>query len=112
MHHLIEEGVAAARPALEQQRAAVPPGPIPTVDELRWLGYHYLLWWGREAEALDIFQMNVTLHPESADAHAALGEAYAALGRTGEAVAALRKALEIKPDLPQAARLLGSLAKQ
>jgi len=112
MHHLIEKGVVATRPAMEQQRAAAPPGPLPTMDELRWLGYHCLLWWGRESEALDIFQLNVSLYPNSADTHAALGDALGMLGRTDEAVVALRKALELNPDMPRVTRLLESLTSK
>lgn len=111
MHRLIEGGPAAARAAMEQQRAADPPGPLPGTDELRWLGYHCLLWWGRESEALDIFRLNVSLYPDSADAHAALGDALGMLGRVDEAVAALRKALALKPDMPRVARLLESLTQ-
>ncbi len=111
MHRLIEGGIADARSAMEQQRAAVPPGPLPGTDELRWLGYHYLLWWGRESEALEVFQLNVTIHPESADALAALGDALQMLGRTEEAITTLRKALELNPDMPRVTRLLESLTK-
>ena len=111
MHRLIEGGPAAARAAMEQQRAADPPGTLPGTDELRWLGYHCLLWWGRESEALDIFRLNVSLYPDSADAHAALGDALGMLGRVDEAVAALRKALALKPDMPRVARLLESLTQ-
>lgn len=112
MHRLIEAGPAATRPEIERQRAAGPTAPLPGPDELRWLGYHFLLWWGREPEALDVFQLNVALHPESADAHAALGDALQMLGRTEEAVTTLQKALELNPNMLRVTRLLESLTSK
>jgi len=110
VHRIIEEGAVTACPAIEQQHAADASAPLPEAAELRWLGYHFLRWWGREAEAMTVLELNTELYPASAEAFAALGEACAVAGRRDEAIAALRKALELKPDLPRVAQLLESLA--
>jgi len=52
---------------------------------------------GRPSEAERCFRAAVTLTPESAEAHLALGRALHGLGRTGESVAHHRIACDLDP---------------
>ncbi|MEW6364239.1 MAG: tetratricopeptide repeat protein [Acidobacteriota bacterium] len=112
IHMITEKGLAEARPVIDRIKSADPTAKVLDEAELNWLGYHFLLWWGREAEALDLFRLNVELNPGSADAYVGLGEACLVLDRTDEAVAAFRKALELKPDFPEVKNLLERLTEQ
>ncbi len=109
---IIEKGIAEVRPVIEKARATNPDLKIVEERELNWLGYHFALWWGREKEALDIFQLNVELYPGSADVYDSLGEAYLLSGRTEEAIAAYRKSLELDPKNQHAAGVLARLTKK
>ena len=61
------------------------------------LGYD-LLHNGHAALALEPFQLNLILNPGDANLYDSWGEALAASGRTGEAILAYRRSLELKPD--------------
>lgn len=50
---------------------------------------------GSSAEALAAFQLNVRLHPDSANGQDSLGEALEALGRLAEAASAYERAVEL-----------------
>ena len=52
---------------------------------------------GRLDEALAVFELNATLHPDSANVHDSLGEALMKSDRTDEAVASYRRSLELDP---------------
>jgi len=109
---IIERGVTEARPDIDRVRSANPGSKILEEDPVNWLGYHFLLWWGREKEALDVFQLNVDLNPGSANAYDSLGEALLFFGRTDEAIAAYRKSLELNPENQNAASVLERLTKK
>jgi Flp pilus assembly protein TadD len=53
---------------------------------------------GNYAEALKRFQTALEVDPKNALAYRLEGESYFALGKTAEAVAAYRRALEYNPD--------------
>jgi pimeloyl-ACP methyl ester carboxylesterase len=95
---IIRKGMREAGPAIAAARAAF-PGVTP-IDEsvLNWLGAHFLYWWGREEEAVAVFELNASLYPGSWNAHDSLGEAYAALGRKDEAIRSYERSLELNPD--------------
>ena len=112
IHAIIEKGVAAVRPEIERLRSADPAAKVIEEDELDWLAYHFLLWWGKRDEALEAFRLNAELNPASAKAHAGLGEAFLTLGRNDEAAAEFRKALEINPDMPGVKAALDRLTKK
>jgi tetratricopeptide (TPR) repeat protein len=109
---IIEKGLAAVRPDIERIRSNNPAAKVMDESELSWLGYHFLLWWNREGEALDIFRLNVDLNPASAEARASLGEALMVLDRKNEAVAAFRKALELNPEMPAVKAALDRLTRK
>lgn len=72
---------------------------------LNSLGYR-LLRMKRMAEAVAVFQWNASAHPESANVHDSLGEAYRANGQRDQAISSYRRAAELAPD---DARLRGIL---
>jgi hypothetical protein len=94
---IIDKGLAAARPEIERLREAHAGTTLIAENVVDWLGTHFLYWWGREDEAVGVFELEVFLYPSSWSAHASLGEAFAARGRTDEAVRCYKKALELDP---------------
>lgn len=106
---LIERGVAGARPTIAELRAAHADSVLFDESVLNWLGYHFLLWWGREADAVAVLELNAEVFPASANAHDSLGEAYAATGEREKAIASYRRSLELNPENAHAARALETL---
>ncbi len=107
---MIERGVAAARPAIAELRAAHPDSVLFDESVLNWLGYHFLLWWGRETDAVAVLELNAEVFPASANAHDSLGETYAVTGQREKAIASYRRSLELNPENANAARALETLA--
>jgi tetratricopeptide (TPR) repeat protein len=97
IHLLIEKGFPGAKPALDRALAEAPEEPLFQEAVLNWLGYHFLYWWGREEEAVEVFELNTRLFPRSANAFDSLGEAFQALGMPERAIASYEKVLELKP---------------
>ncbi len=112
VHLIIEEGLDKAKPIIYDEKMSSADS-IP-IDEtiLNWLGYHFLYWWGREEEALDIFKMNVSLFPKSANAYDSLGEAYLNRGDPESAIRCYRKSLELNPENTNASEQLKRLVKE
>ncbi len=61
------------------------------------------------AEALEIFRLNVDLHPGFANGYDSLGEAYLKAGDKEKAIRAYQKALELDPELGSAKSALEKL---
>jgi dienelactone hydrolase len=95
---IIKKGMSEAEPAIAGARQAFPGVALIDESVLNWLGAHFLYWWGREDEAVAVFELNVSLYPGSWNAHDSLGEAYAALGRKEEAIRSYERSLELSPD--------------
>ncbi len=112
IHLIIEKGMAGARSVIDKTRAAFSTDDLFDEDVLNWLGYHFLYWWGREEEAVEVFELTVTLFPDSANAYDSLGEAHALLGRTEAATRAYETSLKINPDNKNAAAALVRLKKK
>lgn len=112
IRRIIGFGLNAVRPEIRRIHAADPGTAVVNEAELRWLAYHFLLWWGRENEAMETFLLNVELHPKSADAWVGLGEAHFLSDRKDEAIASFRKALEINPEFPNLKAVLDDLLKK
>lgn len=72
------------------------------------LGY-YLLGLRKYDRAIEVFQANVELHPQSANCYDSLGEAYMWRGDKVEAVRNYRKSLELDPLNANAVRMLEAL---
>lgn len=62
-------------------------------------------------KAVEIFQLNVLLHPESANAYDSLGDGYAKSGNKELAVKNYKKALELDPEKISAKKALEQLLK-
>jgi dienelactone hydrolase len=60
-------------------------------------------------EAIEIFKLNISLHPDSSHIHVSLGEAYEKSGRKDLAISNYKKALEIDPENKDAAEHLKTL---
>jgi len=60
-------------------------------------------------EAIEIFKLNIELHPDSSHIHVSLGEAYEKSGQKDLAIINYKKALEINPDNKDAAERLKAL---
>jgi len=52
---------------------------------------------GTRQQALDLLQLNLELHPRSANTHATIGQIHGAMGDTAAALTAFRRALEFRP---------------
>lgn len=76
--------------------------------ELNVLGYR-LLQANKFAEAVEIFKLNVEVHPQSANAYDSLGEAYMRHGNKELAIANYKKSLELNPKNTNATAKLASL---
>ena len=99
-------GISAGLEAYRALKSS--PRFLVTEVQLNTLGYR-LLELKRTPEAIEIFKLNVTTNPRSANAYDSLGEAYATQGDTAHAVASYRRSLELNPDNTNAARMLRTL---
>lgn len=111
IHLLITKGPEEAKPVIEQAQAAA-GGPVLDEAELNWLGYHFLYWWGREAEAAKLFQLGVSLFPGSANLYDSLGEAWQVNGNIPAAIESYRRSLELDPNNANARAALQRLQEQ
>jgi hypothetical protein len=65
--------------------------------QLNFLGYQMMTQHNDTDKAIAYFQTNVKKHPESANAHDSLGEAYKTAGMDKQAIKTLKKALTLNP---------------
>lgn len=112
VHSIIQQGINEARPVIEDARNAYPESILISEPVLNWLGYHFLYWWGREDEALEVFRLNSWLYPDSANAYDSLGEAFFILGDTESAMGCYKKSLELDPKNTNATEMLKRLMKR
>ena len=75
------------------------------------LGYYYL---GEDnvEKAIEAFEKQVKVNPESANSHDSLGDGYKAAGRRDDAITQYKKALEINPDFSASADNLEELQEE
>lgn len=73
------------------------------------LGYKLLTRMKRPEDAVGVFEIAVMEHPEAANAHDSLGEAYRAVGRNEEAIRSYQRALDLDPDMSSASSALEEL---
>ena len=78
--------------------------------ELNRLGYHFLAR-GATTSAIDVFRLNVTAFPRSANVYDSLGEAYLARGDTAMAITNYRQSLELDPGNTNAVNILKRLGR-
>jgi hypothetical protein len=106
---ITDKGIATARAEIERVRAAFPGVTLVDESVLNWLAVYFQYWWGREAEALGVFELNAVLHPGSWSASDSLGDAYAARGRKDDAIRTYKRSLELNPEDPNAKAALEGL---
>ncbi len=112
VHAIIQQEISGARSAIEDAKNSYPDSILINESVLNWLGYHFLYWWGREDEAMEVFRLNVWLYPDSANAYDSLGEAYLILGDTESAIKYYKKSLELNPKNTNATEQLKRLIKK
>lgn len=99
-----EKGATAA---IDQFRPALTTGDI-SESSVNTAGYQ-MLRQKKFADAIQIFQLNVTLHPQSWSVYGALGEAYADSGDKTLAIQNLERSLKLNPDNVGGAKILSKL---
>jgi dienelactone hydrolase len=87
-------GTARVRQRLRESRKAGKPPSLPPEAAINLLGYE-LMQGGRVQDAIQLFELNVEAHPESANAHDSLADGYVAAKDRGRAQAHARKALDL-----------------
>jgi len=107
---IIDKGIGEARPSIERLYSDHPGIKLINESVLNWLGFHFLYWWGREEEAVGVFELNTLLYPGSSNAYDSLGEAYAVRGRKDEAIRSYQKSLELDPKNASAKAALERLS--
>lgn len=75
---------------------------------LNSLGYRLLLE-GQSADSIKVFEANIRLYPEDANAHDSLGESYLKAGRKAEAITHYKKSLQLDPKNSNAVEVLKTL---
>jgi dienelactone hydrolase len=111
VHRLIEDGFEKGKAAFERLKGSYPAEALASEATLNWLGAHFLYWWGREEEAVKVFELVTELYPTSANAFDSLGEAYLAVGRTADAIRSYEKSLALDPKNENAAAILKRIKK-
>jgi len=102
-----EKGASAA---VEAFRPSLMRGDIPE-SSINSTGYQ-LLWSKKNADAVRVFQLNVELHPESANAYDSLGEACMASGEKELAIQNYEKSLKMNPGNTNATEMLKKLRSE
>lgn len=80
-------------------------------NEFNAMGYR-LMGAGKIKEAIEVFKLNVELHPNSANAYDSLGEAYMNTGDTKNAIRNYKKSLQLNPENDHAKEMLKKLEKK
>ena len=94
----IEKGVENTILEIEKYKKVYTDSLLFDENVLNWLGYHFLYWWGREAEAIELFKFITSIYPNSANAYDSLAEAFLVLGEEGQAIKNYEKSLELNPE--------------
>lgn len=107
---LLEAGYCLGGAGRVEEARAIFAGLLPLCEDkdvpLIWMGrVHFAL--GEHPEAIACYRRAVRHNPDSAFAHALLGEAFAWLGQRDEAERAIQRACELDPDGPN-----GDLARK
>lgn len=79
--------------------------------EVNSLGYTFLST-GKIEQAVNIFEHNVKMYPDSANAYDSLAEGLLKAGQKQQAIEHYRKSLELNPDNDNARKKIGELARQ
>lgn len=99
------DGTVAAVRRYHELKSASPDAYEFGVSELNKLGYR-LLQRGRVDDAIEIFRLNLSAHPDSGGAFDSLAEAHAKAGNRRVAIENARRSLQIDPGEPATLALL------
>ena len=105
---LLDDDLEGALAAHESFAADARLSGVSTEGMINDLGYA-LLGRGRPHEAVAVLRLNVDRYPDSSNAHDSLGEAQAAAGHRGAALASYRESLRLDPSNDNAARVIEQL---
>ena len=108
-NQLRQHGFSQAGTLLKQARKKNPAYQLPEAEVNAW-GYS-LLKQAQPKDALEVFKLNVSLYPQSANAYDSLGELYAELGNRELARKNYQRSLALNPENKGAAAYLKT-AKQ
>jgi len=103
-----EQGLDAAKVLYRRLEAEAADEYFFSDRQLNAVG-HYFLRENQVAQAIEIFEYNVELYPEVANAYDSLGEAYMVNGDRKLAIENFRKALQLDPDSDNAREKLAEL---
>ncbi|MEZ0540884.1 alpha/beta fold hydrolase [Fibrella arboris] len=81
-----------------------------SVNDLNEWGYSFLKQ-GEPAKAIEVFRLNVALHPDNANTYDSLGEAYLKANQKALAIENYQKSLQLNPKNENARKVLNSLEK-
>ncbi len=101
----VDEAIELFREA----RQRYPDALLLPENGLNRLGYEFLQERGQPRLALQIFQLNVEMHPEAWNPWDSLAEAYAVLGDKEKAIDYYEKSLELNPANQNAVEKLAEL---
>ena len=104
----VEKKAVSAVAEYRRLKAANSPTFDFSENELNKLGYQ-LLGLKRAKDAIEIFQLNVEMFPNSSNVYDTLGEAYLADGNKDSALANYKKAVELDPKNANALRIVNQL---
>jgi Flp pilus assembly protein TadD len=102
-----ERGAAAAIAEFDKELRA---GAIEE-RSINSLGYR-LMWQKKMEDAIEMFQLNVRLHPGSSNAYDSLGEAYMNHGEKELAIRSYEKSLELEANNGNAVEMLKKLREK
>lgn len=104
---VVQEGLQRAIDIYRRLKQAEPQEEIIKESILNSLGYEYLV--NHQAQALDIFKLNVEAHPNSGDAYDSLAEAYMLNGDKDMAIKFYKKSVELNPNNKNGIEMLKKL---
>jgi len=111
LYETIEKsGMAAAATRYRELKASRSTEFDLTEGQLNNLGYE-LLQQKKNAEAIEVFKLNVEAFPESGNTYDSLGEAYMKAGQKELAIKSYAKSLELNPNNRNAVDQLATLTK-
>lgn len=107
---LLERGDGEEAMALfERERRAAPGAPLFGESAINRLGYRFLQQMSQPRTAIEIFELNTELHPESWNVWDSLAEGHMVAGDRERAIALYEKSLELNPENDNAREKLAEL---
>ncbi|HSM09497.1 MAG TPA: c-type cytochrome [Gemmatimonadota bacterium] len=109
---LLERGEAGGAMALfEQQRRSAPEALLFGESAINRLGYKFLQQMSQPRTAIEIFELNTELHPESWNVWDSLAEGHMVAGDRERAIELYERSLELNPENDNAREKLAELRR-